>query len=110
MKKRAKREGNRLKKNKISKTTNCYENSSVQPGPETKYDFSNVIEEVKIDYPKLTFRLSVLGFIGSLAFYLGVIKDLHDSPKDTTQYIEYLESKNEQLNNEVDSLTIILGQ
>lgn len=73
-------------------------------------EFSRTIDEVKLDYPKLTFRLSLIGFIGSIAFYLGVIRDLHHSPKSQKAYIEQLETQNQELKNEVDSINVILSK
>ena len=73
-----------------------------------KKRLSRTLYEVKIDYPKLTFRLSVIGFVGSIAFYLGVIRDLHEnSPIEKDQIVE-LEQENEDLKKTVDSLTVIL--
>lgn len=63
-----------------------------------------MIDEVKIDYPKMTFRLSVFGFVASIAFYLGVLHDLAQ-PKDAKdQKIEQLEQENERLEKHLDLL------
>lgn len=67
-----------------------------------KKDIKQVIDEVKMDYPKLTFRLSVFGFIASIAFYLGVLRDLR--PTDEKIRIEQLTEENERLENQVDLL------
>lgn len=55
-----------------------------------------------MDYPKLTFRLSVFGFIASIGFYLGVLREL--KPTDDKIKIEQLTQENERLENQVDLL------
>lgn len=67
---------------------------------------SQKFNAMKLDYPKLTFRLSFIGFVGSIAFYLGVLRDLHNSPIDQTEVIEQLNSENQELKNQLDSLNV----
>ncbi|MCH2216330.1 MAG: hypothetical protein MK086_14280 [Flavobacteriales bacterium] len=50
----------------------------------------------KIDYPRLTFILSFLGFVGAIGFYLGVLKELY-SPASDKQKIELLQTENAKL-------------
>lgn len=63
-----------------------------------------VINEVKVDYPKLTFRLSIFGFIASLAFYIGVLRDLAFQPVEKDHQIEQITKENKQLKEHVDLL------
>lgn len=56
----------------------------------------------KMNYSKLTFRLSVLGFIASLGFYLGVLRDLR--PTEQKTQIEQLNNEKHRLENQVDLL------
>lgn len=67
-----------------------------------KKDIKQVIKDVKMDYPKLTFRLSVFGFIASIAFYFGVLRSLR--PTEDKIRIEQLTQENERLENQVDLL------
>lgn len=56
------------------------------------------------DYPKVTFRLSVIGFIGSIGFYIGVLRDLGIDPIDKNREIENLRKENERLEDHIDLL------
>lgn len=56
------------------------------------------------NYPKVTFRLSIIGFIGSIGFYIGVLRDIGGNEKDKSQEIENLKMENETLKNQVDLL------
>lgn len=58
-----------------------------------------------IDYARLTFILSVLGFIGSLGFYLGVLREVYSPVSDKTE-IRVLKAQNEQLQKTVNVLVI----
>ena len=53
-------------------------------------------KEVKPDYSRLTFLLSVIGFIGSLGFYFGVLRQVY-SAEPQKQKIEQLEIENQEL-------------
>lgn len=66
--------------------------------------FKEMIREIKADYPKMTFRLSVFGFIASIAFYLGVIKNLVTPEDQKDAKIEQLEAENELLHKQVELL------
>ncbi|MBD3637208.1 MAG: hypothetical protein HUJ25_07655 [Crocinitomicaceae bacterium] len=48
------------------------------------------------DYPRLTFILSVIGFIGSIGFYLGVLRQVYH-PNNDKAVIEQLQAKNREL-------------
>ena len=39
----------------------------------------------KIDYQKWTFILSVIGFIGSIGFYLGVLREVYASAEQQNE-------------------------
>ena len=58
----------------------------------------------KIAYHRLTFILSVIGFIGSIGFYLGVLKQLYH-PSSDRQQIEQLKQENQQLKESIYCLT-----
>lgn len=53
-----------------------------------------------IDYARLTFVLSLIGFLGSIGFYLGVIRQIY-SPVRDKQKIEQLEYQVEVLTDAV---------
>lgn len=55
-------------------------------------------------YSKLTFILSVVGFIGSIGFYFGVLRQVYSAP-DASVQIEQLQTQNEALENQVKVLT-----
>ncbi|SFT75195.1 hypothetical protein SAMN05216474_2160 [Lishizhenia tianjinensis] len=58
----------------------------------------------KISYSKLTFILSVIGFLGSLGFYFGVLREIYSEP-DSKVVIERLEKENKELKTQVKVLT-----
>ena len=58
----------------------------------------------KIAYSKLTFILSVIGFLGSLGFYFGVLREIYSEP-DSKVVIERLEKENKELKTQVKVLT-----
>lgn len=64
------------------------------------------VKEVKVDYPKLTFRLSVFGAIASLAFYVGVLRDLQHKQTPEKPIIEQVQQMNSTTTDYTDSLTI----
>lgn len=64
----------------------------------------NFFNKEKKNYSKATFRLSVVGFIGSIGFYIGVLRDLGADPVNKDQQIELLEKENERLENHIDLL------
>ncbi len=50
----------------------------------------------KIQYHRLTFILSIIGFFGSVAFYLGVLRQIYSPTLDTVK-IEELTLENKEL-------------
>jgi len=62
-----------------------------------------IFKRRKMDYPRLTFRLSVIGFVGSLGFYFGVLREVY-SDQNTQQVIENLETENSKLKSHVEIL------
>ena len=60
--------------------------------------------ERKIEYHKATFILSVIGFIGSIGFYIGVLRQVY-SPEKNSEKIEQLQHENLELKNEIEKLT-----
>ena len=79
-------------------------NKVMQPNQKPKKNDSN-----KIDYARLTFILSVLGFIGSIGFYLGVLRDVY-SPANDKQKIELLRVENQELQNTISVLVEELAE
>lgn len=61
-------------------------------------------DDNKIDYARLTFVLSFLSFLGSIGFYLGVIREVY-SPVRDKQKIEQLEEQNQQLQETIYNLS-----
>ncbi len=55
-------------------------------------------------YDKITFALTVAGFIGSVIFYVGVLKDLKKKPTEDKQKIADLEKENRQLKAVIDHI------
>lgn len=55
-------------------------------------------------YSKLTFILSVIGFIGSMGFYYGVLRQVYSAP-DAAKEIQQLQQKNQVLESQVQVLT-----
>lgn len=60
--------------------------------------------EPKIEYHKATFILSVIGFIGSIGFYIGVLRQVY-APKNENEKIDQLELENQELRRRIDELT-----
>ena len=59
---------------------------------------------VNIPYHKLNFILSVIGFIGSLSFYYGVLRKVYsDKEPDQKQRIELLEKENKELKQKLEN-------
>ncbi|MBL4863138.1 MAG: hypothetical protein JKY09_09015 [Crocinitomicaceae bacterium] len=56
-------------------------------------------------YSKMTFILSVIGFIGSLGFYTGVLREVYSKPDSTEAIVIELKRENEQLKSKVNDLT-----
>lgn len=56
------------------------------------------MKKANIPYHKLNFILSVIGFIGSLGFYYGVLRKVYsEKAPDQKQRIELLEKENKEL-------------
>lgn len=62
--------------------------------------------ERKIEYHKLTFILSVIGFLGSIGFYIGVLRQVY-SADGNHERVEQLQHQNMEL---VDSIKILIKQ
>jgi len=56
-------------------------------------------KERKIEYHRMTFILSVIGFIGSMAFYFGVLRQVYsaDTSEVQKQKVEQLKEENNKL-------------
>lgn len=63
----------------------------------------------KLTYSKMTFILSVIGFIGSLGFYIGVLRQVY-ATTDTQVTTMELEQENKQLKSQVKVLTQMVEQ
>lgn len=63
----------------------------------------------KIAYSKLTFILSVLGFMGSIGFYFGVLREVYSKSKVATE-LTVLKTENKDLKTEVKVLTKIIEE
>lgn len=63
----------------------------------------------KIAYSKLTFILSVIGFLGSLGFYIGVLREVYADPqhKQSPSLIE-LKEENKELKKQITVLTRLI--
>jgi len=60
-------------------------------------------------YTKHTFVLSVIGFIGSIGFYLGVLRQVYSTP-DAAKENQLLKQQNADLTQQVQVLTHSLQQ
>jgi len=75
----------------------------------TKEDFDKMIGKKNkfyrvVDYARLTFILSLIGFLGSIGFYLGVLRQVY-SPTSDKHEIRILKAQNEKLQNTVNVLS-----
>tara|TARA_B110001469_G_C9493368_1_gene246741 strand:- start:2 stop:220 length:219 start_codon:yes stop_codon:yes gene_type:complete len=62
----------------------------------------------KSAYSKWTFILSIIGFVGSIGFYLGVLRQVYSTPSNLqVQKIE-LERENKNLKSQVEVLTLMV--
>lgn len=64
----------------------------------------------KFTYSKMTFILSVIGFIGSIGFYLGVLKQVYSTPDNIQVRSNELELENEHLKSQVQVLTEMIEE
>lgn len=58
----------------------------------------------KIEYHKANFILSVIGFIGSIGFYVGVLRQVY-APEKEDQKIDQLEQENRELRKRIEEMT-----
>ena len=58
----------------------------------------------KIAYSKLTFILSLIGFIGSLGFYFGVLRQVYTTSSPQEIKVIELEQENRDLKQEIKRL------
>lgn len=65
---------------------------------------SESVQKKKPDYARLTFILSFIGFLGSIGFYFGVLREVYSPARDKEQ-IEQLKEQNEQLQ---QTITILI--
>lgn len=63
------------------------------------------MKKQKMTYSKMTFILSVIGFIGSIGFYLGVLKQVYSKPDNIETTISDLSRENKELKTQVSILT-----
>ncbi|GAB5419171.1 MAG: hypothetical protein Crog4KO_06790 [Crocinitomicaceae bacterium] len=63
-----------------------------------------VVAEVKQDYPRLTWRLSIFSALASVAFYIGVLQKVLTPADSKDQKIEHLKQENERLKNHITLL------
>lgn len=62
------------------------------------------MKKANIPYHKLNFGLSVIGFIGSLGFYYGVLRKVYtDKTPNQKQRIEHLEHENKVLRQRLEN-------
>lgn len=64
----------------------------------------------KITYSKMTFILSIIGFIGSIGFYIGVLRQVYRAPNESQLQLMELKKENEQLKNQVNTLTLLISE
>jgi hypothetical protein len=75
----------------------------------TKAEYEQITAKKKgliaktIDYARLTFILSFIGFLGSIGFYFGVLREVY-SPARDKQKIEVLTSQNGELQKTINVL------
>lgn len=60
-------------------------------------------KERKIEYHKATFILSVIGFIGSIGFYIGVLRQVY-GPNGNDEKVEQLQHQNIELKDSIKTL------
>ncbi|MBL4863043.1 MAG: hypothetical protein JKY09_08520 [Crocinitomicaceae bacterium] len=59
----------------------------------------------KFTYSKMTFILSIIGFLGSMVFYFGVLKEVYSTPDNIQVKVKELEADNQHLKEQVNVLT-----
>ncbi len=58
----------------------------------------------------MTFILSIIGFIGSIGFYLGVLKQVYATPDNIQVKVSELERENNQLKTQITVLTKMVDE
>ena len=58
----------------------------------------------------MTFILSIIGFIGSIGFYLGVLKQVYATPDNIQIKVSELERENNQLKTQITVLTKMVDE
>jgi len=74
---------------------NCRHKAKYQRNKKVKKVKQKSFVKSKLDYSRLTFLLSVVGFIGSLGFYIGVLRQVYTVPVQKTESIKVLKVENE---------------
>ena len=64
----------------------------------------------KFTYGKMTLILSIIGFIGSIGFYLGVLKQVYATPDNIQVKVSELERENNQLKTQITVLTKMVDE
>jgi hypothetical protein len=62
----------------------------------------------KSTYSKWTFILSIIGFVGSIGFYLGVLRQVYSTPSNLQVQTIELERENKNLKSQVEVLTLMV--
>lgn len=70
------------------------------------------MKKPNIPYHKLNFGLSVIGFIGSLGFYYGVLRKVYteDKAPDQKQQVEALKKENKELKDQLQKCSNTFNQ
>lgn len=69
------------------------------------------MRKTNIPYHKLNFGLSVIGFIGSLGFYYGVLRKVYtDKEPDQKQQVEELKKENKELKDQLQKCSNTYNQ
>lgn len=63
------------------------------------------MKKQKFTYSKMTFILSIIGFIGSVSFYFGVLRQIYAKPDNIEIQISDLSKENKTLKTQVLVLT-----
>ncbi|PHR45468.1 MAG: hypothetical protein COA32_13585 [Fluviicola sp.] len=62
------------------------------------------MKKEKFSYTKMTFLLSVIGFFGSIGFYLGVLRQVYSSSTGSQDTIQELQIENKRLKEQINIL------
>lgn len=68
------------------------------------------MKKQKMTYSKMTFILSLIGFIGSVSFYLGVLKQVYSKPDNIELKVSDLSRENKDLKTQVSILTKMIEE